>query len=614
VRVGHAMLLHLVEHVISKVLVQRMQARWTWIVRPRPSWSSHSFHTLNEKAYMSAREKYGDWSRNQLLRRIAQLEGRAESMGQPSPPRLDVPQPAAKSVTNAIKKPRPFDFSAQPCRKIALRFCYDGGQYSGLAAQTAQATPLPTVEETLWEALCTARLVDASKSMDDAGWSRCGRTDAGVSAAGQVVALWVRSQCVDERHMRWPSKEHPQVAVQLKGEHEEELPYVATLNRLLPPSIRVQAWSPVHPDFSARFNCVYRHYKYFFTLGAPKTLSWQPEGPSQFAGRLDVDRMRDAASRLVGEHDFRNLCKVDASKQITNFVRRIDGATIDRVSTGWHSHVADEAATNDTDEPMYVLNLRGSAFLYHQVRNIMAILFMVGAGLEDPNVVDELVNVRPGAAAADRVRARTWLDSFSNEADAQTPDKSLMRALTERHTDLTVYETKPSYEMATDRPLMLWECGFRSTELQWRASSYAGSMPPPSQVHVDYTPGVRASAQLHSLWTREVIHAELLRHCLLATMTGENTYLPSESTFAETRSPVLPLPLSLDEVPALRAKLVPLGNGVVRPTTRYTALAARPRDVSAAEKNKKWREGKGLRRAERRATTSRDEAPSEQTT
>lgn len=612
-RAARAMLLHLVEHVTSKVLVPRMQAGWTWIVvRTRPSWLSRTFHTLNEKSYMNARERYGDWSRNQLLRRIAQLEGRAESMGQSLPPPLDAPQ-ATANTKEAMKKPRPFDVNAQPCRKIALRFCYDGGQFSGLAAQTAQATPLPTVEETLWEALCTARLVDSTKSMEHAGWSRCGRTDAGVSAAGQVVALWIRSQCVDERNMRWPSEEHPEIPMQLKGEHDEELPYVATLNRLLPPSIRVQAWSPVRPDFSARFNCVYRHYKYFFTLGAPQTLTWQPEGLSQFSGRLDVDRMRDAASRLVGEHDFRNLCKVDASKQITNFVRRIDGATIDRVSTGWHAHVGAEAATNDTDEPMYVLNLRGSAFLYHQVRNIMAILFMVGAGLEKPDVVDELVNVQQGAAAADRVRARSWLNSFSDHSDAKTPDKSLMRELPEPHNDLTVYETKPSYEMAADRPLMLWECGFRPTDLQWRASAYAGAMPPPNHVKVDYTPSVRATAQLHSLWTREVIHAELLRHCLFASMTGENTYLPSESTLATTRTPVLPPPLTSSEAPASRAKLVPLGNGIVRPTTRYTALAARPRDVSAAEKNKKWREGKGLRRTQRRTATTKDEAPSEET-
>lgn len=312
-------------------------------------------------------------------------------------------------------------------------------------------TPLPTVEETIWEALCTARLVDATKSMEEADWSRCGRTDAGVSAAGQVVALWIRSRCVDERPWRYKTGDEPIV---LTDASEEELPYVATLNRLLPPTIRIQAWSPVRSSFSARFDCVYRHYKYFFTLGAPHTLTWQPESPSQFVGRLDIERMRDAAARLVGEHDFRNMCKVDASKQITNFRRRIDGATIDYVSHGWSDSEIPEPIPYRTDEPMYVLNLRGSAFLYHQVRHIMAVLFLVGARLEEPSIIDELVNVETGAAAADRVHARQWLTSVEQE-DATTPDKMRMASLATPHGDMPTVETRPTYEMAADRPLML---------------------------------------------------------------------------------------------------------------------------------------------------------------
>ena len=192
---------------------------------------------------MHAREKYGDWSRNQLLRRIAQLEGRAESLGVDVPPPESSPS-ASDAPPSSKKLPRPYDVSAQPCRKVALRFCYDGGSYSGLAAQVGQMTPLPTVEETIWEALCTARLVDATKSMEEADWSRCGRTDAGVSAAGQVVALWIRSRCVDERPWRYKTGDEPIV---LTDASEEELPYVATLNRLLPPTIRIQAWSPLRP-------------------------------------------------------------------------------------------------------------------------------------------------------------------------------------------------------------------------------------------------------------------------------------------------------------------------------------------------------------------------------
>lgn len=55
-----------------------------------------------------------------------------------------------------------------------------------------------------------------------------------------------------------------------------------------------------------RFDCQYRHYKYFF--GA-----W---------GGLDLGKMREAAVRLEGEHDYRNFCKMDA-KNVHNYKRRI---------------------------------------------------------------------------------------------------------------------------------------------------------------------------------------------------------------------------------------------------------------------------------------------------
>ena len=43
--------------------------------------------------------------------------------------------------------------------------------------------------------------------------------------------------------------------------------YCGILNRVLPKEIRVIAWAPVRPDFSARFDCLEREYKYFFPRG-----------------------------------------------------------------------------------------------------------------------------------------------------------------------------------------------------------------------------------------------------------------------------------------------------------------------------------------------------------
>ena len=39
------------------------------------------------------------------------------------------------------------------------------------------------------------------------------------------------------------------------------------LNSTLPDDIRILSWAAVGRDFSARFNCLHRTYKYFFPKG-----------------------------------------------------------------------------------------------------------------------------------------------------------------------------------------------------------------------------------------------------------------------------------------------------------------------------------------------------------
>lgn len=362
-----------------------------------------------------------------------------------------------QAVEKAQGKPknaggRPFDMAAYPRRKIALLFSYEGWHYSGLAYQN-QWTPLPTVEGELMAALQKARLVDPAESFEDVGFSRCGRTDRGVSSSGQVVSLWVRSNLApdalegtqaiapgapiptaraaledgdrernalvddddDDDGTTRPEAENardppPAPLIQPSSSIKAEFNYAQMLNRLLDPSIRVLGWSPVDRLFDARFSCLGRHYKYFF--------SSSPSHP------LDLAAMREAASQLLGEHDFRNMCKIDASKQITNFRRRIDAADISLLSS--------TPSTMPEGQPteQFVFNLHGTAFLYHQVRHIMAVLFLVGSGLEQPGVVGELLNV------------------------AKNP-------------------TKPDYEMAHDLPLVLWKCDFAAQALSWQAEPSA---------------------------------------------------------------------------------------------------------------------------------------------
>ena len=158
------------------------------------------------------------------------------------------------------------------------------------------------MEETLWHALRKTQLISPIVSKDDAiSWegcefSKCGRTDRGVSAFGQVVGLKVRSN----KPLKFATNEGfpPLVPSQISRDADahprnnlepghqdgieplkdnlsfddirEELPFIKILNRVLPEDIRALAWCPSPPGFSARFSCRERRYRYFFTQPAFK--------------------------------------------------------------------------------------------------------------------------------------------------------------------------------------------------------------------------------------------------------------------------------------------------------------------------------------------------------
>ncbi|THH18227.1 hypothetical protein EW146_g2720 [Bondarzewia mesenterica] len=510
---------------------------------------------------------YESWTKEQLIARLTQLESHPSTSHRRSP-----------SPHRAAKPPKPFHFAKHPQRKIALKFTYAGWEYNGLAWQNGP-TPLPTVEGALFDMLAKTKLVDEEGGLEGCGWERCGRTDKGVSAAGQVVSLWVRSAVVDERQgveggLQTESEEDGvgKVSVEEKvsgTEREEtaevpdnegfeslglssrasssaptpthalkrktELRYIWMLNRLLPPSIRVLAWSPVAPTFSARFNCRFRHYKYFFS-----------------AATLDVDAMCKGAERLVGEHDFRNMCKLDPTKQITNFKRRVLRADISPVS-------------GSADAGIYVFDLVGSAFLYHQVRHIMAVLFLVGTGLERPSLVTALLN--------------------TDKANPYPP-------FAEGDEVPSLVECKPEYQMADGLPLMLWDCGYAEEDLDWRTD-----LDTKEEREKDATETtLNLYHQLDSIHTRSLISTTLDEH-----------FLSSAGRFHAP--PPNPFPLaSLSQLAGSGAGIlnVPLGGGTFRRLTKYVPVLERNRLDSIEVANERWRLGKGGRREERKRAAYAD--------
>jgi tRNA pseudouridine38/39 synthase len=502
------------------------------------------------------------------------------------------------------------DPSKYSTRFIALKFAYLGQQYNGFEHSANNKTPLPTIEEVVWRALMKAHLIfprNATSETDEVDWEdcdygKCGRTDRGVSAFGQVISIRVRSNRPlyrvthkaddspstsgtsdsQEGGNNW-SNSWEDVPFQGLSEDEgtdagrefhhinDEIQYPQILNRLLPPDIRVLAWCPKPPpDFHARFSCRERQYRYFFTQPAfsptPGMLGIRkgnPHGSSvqRREGWLDIDAMQDAASRFVGLHDFRNLCKVDASKQISDFTRRIYHSEIRQVDVDAEpaayvsmagfsqtSNNEDASVTTTTATPqIYMFVLHGSAFLWHQVRHMIAILFLIGQGLESPSLVDKLMDIN----AAPR---------------------------------------KPLYEMADDAPLVLWDCIFPRKEKNGRADAldwiYVGNQNSDT-VEVPGSPITRPSGKfgiggtvdtVWKLWRQTKID-EILAGSLL------NLLVRAGGDSAST---------SLERHQADASQKVFQGGDTVRTAGKYTQVMNRRRMDTVEEINRRYAVKKGL--------------------
>ena len=83
---------------------------------------------------------------------------------------------------------RPRAVSQAPCCSAG---CVPGRPVPRVCRQQdMQNNPINTVEHHLFKAMIKVCLI---RDVDSCGYSRCGRTDMGVSALGQVVGVWFRS-------------------------------------------------------------------------------------------------------------------------------------------------------------------------------------------------------------------------------------------------------------------------------------------------------------------------------------------------------------------------------------------------------------------------------------
>ena len=132
----------------------------------------------------------------------------------------------------------------------------------------------------------------------------------------------------------------------------------------------------VSDDFNARFDCVARHYKYVvLNRGASPVLGknrvcWVPR-------KLNVDAMRAAAQKLLGNHDFTSFRASEC--QAKSPIKTLDKIEI----------------TQNGDEIIFEFSAR--SFLHHMVRNIVGTLIEIGLG--KPYDIDEILNAKNRSAA-----------------------------------------------------------------------------------------------------------------------------------------------------------------------------------------------------------------------
>ncbi|RUS20895.1 pseudouridine synthase [Endogone sp. FLAS-F59071] len=425
---------------------------------------------------MSTPSKYDTWSREDLIAKLISLETDVSTAAaEPATTAIDtdVPDPPLSRKRRAGKEPRPFDMSRYSRRHVAFKLAYLGWNYSGFAAQ-GNESKVPTVEGRIFEALMSAKLIEDPLQCS---FSRCGRTDKGVSGLGQVIALDVRSNLPKEPEDR-EANEGEEVALSnamqdVESQHVSvsassssttitepakksksltELPYIEILNRLLPDDIRIIAWAPVPSTFDARFDCRWRTYRYFFPRGT-----------------LDISLMRQAAAYFLGSHNFRNFCKLDPSKNITNYERTIAQLDIHPVS-------GPDCSALGPGMDIYELKLRGTAFLWHQVRCMMAVLFLVGQRLESPEIVRELL-------------------------------------------DVSRYPARPGYVMASELPLVLYDCEFESVAWRYSQQEDAAMSGGRGRTGAEATTSIKLYRQVLERWCEHMIKS-LVCSAFLGTLGG----------------------------------------------------------------------------------------------
>ena len=227
-------------------------------------------------------------------------------------------------------------------KRVKLTIAYDGTNYCGWQIQPNGIT----VEEVVNKAL--QKLTGEEIQVIGAS-----RTDSGVHALGNVAVFDTETTIPPER-----------------------ISYA--LNQRLPDDIVIVKSEEVASDFHPRYCDCSKTYEYHI-LNTRIPIPTKRLTNYFVSYELDIDKMRQAASYLVGEHDFVSFCNVRTDVEDT--VRTITELEI----------------LKNGEEIM--IRISGNGFLYNMVRIIVGTLIRVGRGFYEPEKVKEILAAKDRKAA-----------------------------------------------------------------------------------------------------------------------------------------------------------------------------------------------------------------------
>ncbi len=256
-------------------------------------------------------------------------------------------------------------------RNIKLTLAYDGSAFHGWQHQPGLRTVQGELEAVLRRVL--------GHPLHARGASR---TDAGVHARGQVATVRTTTSI-------------PIESMRLAVGHR------------FPSDMAVVHAVEVESAFDASRGAVRKLYRYRIHNAADRPVTADPTAVRSVWHvwyPLALDRLRAAAARLVGRHDFSGFATAGSPRQTT--VRTIEHFSVRRRGLEVR------------------LDVIGDGFLYNQVRNMVGTLVEIGRGHWPVERIDEILATcdrrRAGPTAPPQGLCLQWIDYDSGSASDQS--------------------------------------------------------------------------------------------------------------------------------------------------------------------------------------------------